>query len=110
MNGACGRNRTGYLSPMKITALKPLPGYRLWLRFDDGVEGTVDLADKVGIGVFTLWNDLAAFAAVRVGVMGDAVWGDEVDLCPDALYLKVTRLKPADLYPALDSSNTHARA
>ena len=95
---------------MKITALKPLPAHRLWLRFDDGVEGSVDLSDKVGVGVFALWNDSAAFAAVRVGEMGDAVWGDQVDLCPDALYLKVTGLQPADLYSALAVRDTHARA
>jgi len=95
---------------MKITALKPLPDYRLWLRFDDGVEGTVNLSDKVGVGVFSLWNDSAVFDAVRVGEMGDAIWGDQVDLCPDALYLKVTGLKPADLYPAAGSRVAHARA
>lgn len=95
---------------MKITALRPMPDHRLWLRFDDGVEGAVDLSDMVGVGVFALWNDSAAFDAVRVGELGDAVWSDQVELCPDALYLKVTGLKPADLYPALDVRDTHARA
>ncbi len=95
---------------MKITALKTLPDYRLWLRFDDGVEGIVDLSDKVGVGVFALWSDSAAFDSVRVGEMGDAVWDDQVDLCPDSLYLKVTGLKPAELYPGASFRVTHARA
>ena len=94
----------------KITAVKLLPGYRLWLRFDDGVEGTVDLSDYVGQGVFALWNDPAAFAAVRVGETGDLVWSDQVDLCPDSLYLKITGLKPEELFPALAGQDAHARA
>jgi hypothetical protein len=93
---------------MKITALKPLPGHRLWLRFADGTEGTVDLSGDVGVGVFALWRDPAAFAAVRLGDAGQPVWSDLVDLCPDTLYLKVTGLTPADLYPALAERNAHA--
>ncbi len=93
----------------KVTELKALPGYRLWLRFDDGVEGAVDLSDKVGVGVFSLWQDPAAFAAVRIGEVGDVVWSDQVDLCPDALYLKVTGLKPEELFPSLATQDVHAR-
>jgi len=93
---------------MKITALKPLPEYRLWLRFADGAEGTVDLSGEVGEGVFSLWRDPAAFAAVRLGEAGQPVWSDQVDLCPDMLYCKVTGLTPADLYPALAGPAVHA--
>ena len=31
----------------KIIEAKPLPDYRLRLKFSDGVEGTVDLSDMV---------------------------------------------------------------
>jgi hypothetical protein len=30
-----------------IVAVKPLENYRLWLRFEDDVEGTVDLKDLI---------------------------------------------------------------
>lgn len=93
---------------MKIATLKPLPDYRLWLRFDDGTEGTVDLSDYVGEGVFALWNDSAAFASVRIGGSGQPVWSDQVDLCPDTLYMKITGLTPAELYPSLANHNVHA--
>ncbi len=94
----------------RIAALKPLPNYCLWLRFQDGIEGSVDLSEHVGQGVFALWNDPAAFAAVRIGGFGQPVWSDEVDLCPDALYMKITGLTPQELFPGLPAEAVHAGA
>jgi hypothetical protein len=31
----------------RITEMKYLSGYRVWLRFDDGKEGEVDLQDEL---------------------------------------------------------------
>ena len=68
--------------------------YRIWLRYDDGVEGEVDLSHKAGSGVFVAWEDEAFFADVRIGPGDGILWGDDIDLCPDAQYLKLT-LSPA---------------
>lgn len=92
----------------KVVELKPLPGYRLQVRFDDGVEGTVNLSAKVGVGVFALWTDPEAFTHVRIGEFGGPVWSDEVDLCPDMLWLEVTGRAPAELYPSLKGEPVHA--
>ena len=73
----------------RISKVKVLPGYRLELEFDDGVSGIVDLSEAVGKGVFALWRDPLAFEQVRIGSSGELVWRDQIDLCPDALYLKV---------------------
>jgi hypothetical protein len=85
----------------KITTVKVLQGYRLELTFDDGTSGTVSLSQLAGEGVFTCWNDPAVFAQVQIGASGELLWGDQVDLCPDALYLKVTGKKPEEIFPAL---------
>jgi hypothetical protein len=85
----------------QITRVEVLQGYRLALTFDDGTAGTVDLAALAGKGVFACWNDPAVFAQVRIGSSGELVWGNQVDLCPDALYLKVTGKQPEELFPAL---------
>jgi len=92
----------------RISKVKVLPGYCLELEFDDGVSGTVDLTEAVGKGVFALWRDPLAFDQVRIGSSGELVWGDRIDLCPDALYLKVTGKKPEDLFPALRDQPSHA--
>ena len=92
----------------KISNVKVLPGYRLELQFDDGVSGTVDLSEAVGKGVFALWRAPLAFDQVRIGSSGELVWADRIDLCPDALYLKVTGKTREDIFPALREQSTHA--
>ena len=92
----------------KIFKVKALQEYRLKLEFDDGVSGTVDLSDLVGKGVFALWSDHRAFEQVRVGSSGELAWSDKIDLCPDALYLKLTGKKPEDIFPALRHEPSHA--
>jgi hypothetical protein len=74
----------------KITEVSVLDRYRLDLRFEDGTRGTVDLSYLVGKGVFRKWEDYQAFCQVRIGPSGELAWSDDLDLCADALYLKVT--------------------
>jgi hypothetical protein len=81
--------------------VKPLENYRLWVKFSDGVEGTVDLSYLVGHGVFALWNDYQEFQKVRIGSSGEIAWSEDIDICPDAIYLKITGQKPEDLFPRL---------
>lgn len=92
----------------RIAKVKVLSGYRLELAFDDGVCGVVDLSEAVGKGVFAPWRDPLVFEQVRIGSSGELAWDDRIDLCPDALYLKVTGKKPEDLFPALRDQPTHA--
>jgi hypothetical protein len=85
-----------------VTEMEPRCDFKLWLRFDDGVEGTVGLSGLVGKGVMTSLADPTVFATVSL-VDGFPRWGDEVDLCPDALYLQVTGTQPEDLFPRAGS-------
>ncbi|MDW8310567.1 MAG: DUF2442 domain-containing protein [Verrucomicrobiales bacterium] len=86
----------------RIVFAEALPGYRVKLRYDDGVEGVVDLSAKVGHGVFAAWNDPSHFASVKIEEGGEAlIWPGDIDLCADALYLEITGLQPQDLFPVL---------
>jgi len=85
----------------KITKVDALAGYRLRLRFADGTTGEVDLSALVGRGVFGAWEDYTEFRNVTIGDSGELVWPSGVDLCSDALYLKVTGKTPEEAFPAL---------
>lgn len=86
----------------RIVFAQVQPGYRIFLRYNDGVEGTVDLSADVGKGVFAAWNDPAHFASVQIERRGRALtWPGDIDACADALYLEITGLTPEDLFPAL---------
>lgn len=84
-----------------ISNVKVLLGYSLELEFEDGVHGIVDLSHLAGKGVFAAWRDRSVFEKVRIGLSGELVWDNGVDLCPDALYLRATHGKPEDIFPAL---------
>lgn len=78
----------------KIIAVKPLPGYRVWIRFSDDSEGEVDLADLVGKGVFSIWNNPETFKKVSIDPeMHTLVWPGGIDICPDSLYEDLTGIK-----------------
>jgi hypothetical protein len=92
----------------EVTHVKVLESYRLELCFSDGYSGVVDLSDLVGVGVFELWLDYNAFKQVHIGSSGELVWGDQLDLCPDALYLRATGKRAEDVFPALRRETIHA--
>lgn len=73
--------------------------YRVKLGYSDGKTGIVDLSHLVGKGIFALWNDYSAFENVKIGSSGELFWNDQVDLCPDSLYMKITHQEPEDLFP-----------
>ncbi|HEX7050878.1 MAG TPA: DUF2442 domain-containing protein [Longimicrobiales bacterium] len=59
----------------RIVAAEARPNYRLWIRFADGEEGEVDLSSLVGKGVFSRWEDPAAFEKVYVDAeTGTVAW------------------------------------
>ena len=90
--------------PLEVRALS---GYRIWIRYEDGSEGEVDLSHLAGRGVFALWNDEAAFENVRTAEDGAIRWTEEVELCPDATYFKLTGKTPEEVFSTL-KSKTHA--
>lgn len=68
--------------PWRAKAVKPLDGYRLHICFMDGLEGEVDMAERVhapGAGVFATLADPDVFALVYVE-LGAVTWTGEIDL------------------------------
>jgi hypothetical protein len=75
-----------------VVDARTLGDYRLYLRFEDGVEGSIDLAPILSFrGVFAPLRDPAYFAQVRVDrELGTVVWPNGADLDPDVLCGSIT--------------------
>lgn len=88
-NSSDGATRAGGAlpAPRSVIAGK---GYSVLLSYDDGTSGAVDLSHLAGQGVFAAWHDRAFFEAVRLSESGGITWGNDIDLCPDDLYLRLT--------------------
>ena len=76
-----------------IVAVKPLEGYQLWLRFEDGIEGVVDISQLISFsGIFAPLQELAYFVQVQIHPeLGTIIWQNGADLDPDMLYALVTK-------------------
>ena len=74
-----------------VVEVRPLDGYRVYLRFDDGVAGELDLEPLLSPfkGVFAPLRDLARFREVFVDCH-TASWPNGADLAPEVLYSKVS--------------------
>ena len=93
---------------MKIVEISPREGLKLFLRYDDGVAGVVDLSSLAGRGVFASWLVPGTFEKVWLSEAGAPEWPGEVDLCPDALYLDLTGKTAEEIFPTLRRMPTHA--
>jgi hypothetical protein len=75
-----------------IVEARTLEGYRVYLRFEDGAEGVVDLSRLVRFeGVFAPLRDPGEFARMTLNrELGTICWPNGADLDPDVLYSHVT--------------------
>jgi hypothetical protein len=96
------------MSTAKILEARLLDGYKIWLKFDDGITGEVDFLHLAGKGVFDFWNDCENFKKVSIENGRSLGWSDEIDLDADSLYMKLTGKKPEDLFPALKEESAYA--
>ena len=75
-----------------VRSVKPLDGYRLLLRFENGEEKVFDLSPYLTIGKFADLTDPAMFASVSVKF--DSIeWANHLDIDPEFLYEKSITVK-----------------
>ena len=78
----------------RIVDYKVLEPYKIWLAYDDGVEGKVDLSEFARMPAFAPWKDEKFFKQLRVERGRHVFWSEDLDFCPDALYILITGQNP----------------
>jgi hypothetical protein len=74
----------------RITAARYLGGHSVWLRFSDGLEGTVNLSQDLAGEVFEPLRDVAFFAQVKLHPeLHTLVWPNGADFAPEFLREKL---------------------
>ena len=86
---------------VKLINAIPQAEYRLHLEYDDGATGDVDLSGLISKGVFAALSDAAVFETVTIGEHGELRWTDDLELCGDSLYLRITGKSAGELFPNL---------
>ncbi len=82
----------------KVVEVKSLEDYRLWLRFNDGTTGTVDLSAELWGPMFEPLKDKTLFGQAAIHPELETVtWPNGADLAPEFLYEQVAQPRaPAD--------------
>lgn len=71
---------------LHVAAVRPIGDARLWVRFDDGREGEVDLTAELTGAVFFPLRDSARFAEVSIDPDTRTVtWPNGADIAPEFL-------------------------
>lgn len=79
------------MEPRLIEA-RHLGEHRIALRWADGSEGEIDLADDLWGPVFEPLHDVAVFATFRLDPeLGTITWPNGADLAPEFLYERAAR-------------------
>jgi hypothetical protein len=77
--------------PWHVVEVTAMPGYRLSVRFQDGMRGIVDMSAMVqseSAGVFSSLRDQSVFSAAHIE-FGAVAWPGDIDLAPDALHAAI---------------------
>lgn len=69
---------------------------------------TIFLTSSPGRGVFSAWLKSGVFEQVILADAGHPQWPGDLDLCPDALYMKLTGKSPEEVFPTLHKLPAHA--
>jgi len=87
-----------------IVAVEPLGEYKLYLRFEDGIEGLVDVSQLIEFsGIFAPLKDVSYFNQVQLNSeLGTIFWPNEADLDPDVLYA-IIKGEPIPTYEQIAS-------
>lgn len=73
-----------------VIAVRHVREFILWVKFEDGTEGDVDLASSLRGPVFAPLRDVEYFAQVTVDPeLGTVVWPNGADIAPETLYDRV---------------------
>ena len=86
---------------IRPTEVQTRVGYRIWLRYADGVAGEIDLSHLAGMGVFKIWDESGYFEKVHITSHRAIAWDDDIELCADALYMQLTGKSAEEVMPGV---------
>ena len=95
------------LEPVSVEARER---YKIWLSFNDGVEGEIDVSDVVDYEWFKPWQDPGVFEDVRIASPFDITWNDDINMsmCTMSLYAELTGMPFEDVVALVNGHPVHA--
>lgn len=82
---------------MKVCDVTYVGEYKIALTFEDGVTGSIDLADLVNDGIFQVLKDKTRFAKIYATDYSIA-WSEELEIDAASLYAELSGKSPQDFF------------
>ena len=86
---------------LQPTKVKPLPGYKIWIKYEDGESGEIDLSHLAGKGVFKAWDEPGHFEKVHISSHRTIAWDENIDMCADFAYMELTGKALEEVMPGM---------
>lgn len=83
----------------KLTRVEARAGWRLFLEYSDGVQGEVDVSQRLFGPMFEPLKDPTFFSKVQLDEFGAPCWPNGADLAPDGLYTTLSAAAAANVQP-----------
>ncbi len=85
---------------IRIAQAEPVEALKVKLTFENGVVGTVDFSEPAASPLFDPLKNYDFFEGVSIVRDGRALaWGEELEICADSLFLRITGKKPEEIFP-----------
>jgi hypothetical protein len=72
-----------------VVAARYVRDFIVWVQFEDGTEGEIDLASELWGPMFEPLKDPQYFRQVAVAEYGTIAWPNGADLAPEFLYERI---------------------
>ncbi len=73
-----------------VIEAKYVRDFTVWVKFEDGTEGELDLSEELYGPIFEPLRDVSYFKQLKVNPeLGTIVWPNGADLAPEFLYEKI---------------------
>ena len=89
------------------TLVEARDNWQIWVEYSDGVSGVIDLADVADEPSFSKWQDPEFWRSVRIADYRAIVWSDDIELCPDSIYMELTGKSLDEIYPRSRPKQAH---
>ena len=76
----------------RVVSVIPADDYKLYLTFTNGEQRIFDVKPLLEFDVFKALADKSFFQAVKVSY-GSVLWSQDIDYCPDTLYMESVPVK-----------------
>jgi hypothetical protein len=84
---------------IKISSIKALEKYKIFIQFNDGSEGILDLNHLAKKGVFNSWDNDDNFSKVYVSDESGAItWPGEIDIDTLNAYFIIKNINPEEFF------------